>query len=122
MRPVRVRGHLPAGLRGALDTFLAGLVWDLPGSEGEPRDEGDAEPWYGAVWVYCPPQDVPVLARAWAEAGPRLEALREPFGLHAAAPGRWVGRFEEFAALLQGWAEVVDEARCRGWGLIGLPF
>ncbi|MEV4505435.1 hypothetical protein [Streptomyces klenkii] len=117
-----VREHVPADLRSALDTFLAGLFWNLSGSEDDPQDDEDAEPWHGAMWVYCPPPDVPVLAQAWADAGPRLEALRGPFDLHAAHPGRWVGTFEEFAALLRGWAEVVDEAHRRGWGLVGLPF
>ncbi|MFC5721076.1 hypothetical protein ACFP1Z_12945 [Streptomyces gamaensis] len=115
-----VREHVPADLRTALDTFLAGLFRTPPGTGSDP-DEDDAEPWHGALWTYCPPPDVPALARAWSAAGPRLEALREPFGIHAAAPGKWVGRFEEFAGLLHGWAEVVEEARHRGWGLIGLP-
>ncbi|PHQ51984.1 hypothetical protein BLA24_10430 [Streptomyces cinnamoneus] len=115
-----VREHVAADLRSALDTFLGGLFWNLPGSEDDLQEE-DAEHWYGAMWVYCSPPDVLGLAQAWAEAGPRLEALRGPFDLHAAEPGTRVGRFEGFAMLLRGWAEVVDEAHRRGWGLVGLP-
>ncbi|MFC5144761.1 hypothetical protein [Streptomyces aureoversilis] len=115
-----IREHAPADLRSALDTFLAGLIWAPPGADSDPV-EGAAEPWYGEPLVYCPPLDVPALAQAWTTADPRLEALREPFNTYAATPGRWVGRFEEFTTLLHGWAEVVAEARHRGWGLIGLP-
>ncbi|WP_063804333.1 hypothetical protein [Streptomyces roseifaciens] len=115
-----VREHVPADLRTALDTFLAGLIWVPPGADGD-LDEDAAEPWYGAMLVYCPPSGVPALAQAWTAVGPRLEALREPFNTYAAASGKWVGRFEEFTTLLHGWAEVVAEARRRGWGLIGLP-
>ncbi|MEH6375879.1 hypothetical protein V7793_16305 [Streptomyces sp. KLMMK] len=111
-----VREHAPADLRAALDTFLAGLIWD-PGNGSDP-DEDEAGPW----WAYCPPPNVPALAQAWSVAGPRIEELRVPFTVHAAAPGKWVGRFEEFTKLLHGWAEVVEEAHRRGWGLVGLPY
>ncbi|MFI9240317.1 hypothetical protein [Streptomyces sp. NPDC053079] len=117
-----VREHAPADVRAALDTFLAGLFWD-PGTGSDPDEgEGDAEPWHGALWGYCLPSGVPALARAWSVAGPRLEELRAPFAVHAADPGKWVGRFEEFTRLLHGWAEVVEEAHRRGWGLVGLPY
>ncbi|MEV4742518.1 hypothetical protein [Streptomyces sp. NPDC049555] len=117
-----VREHVPADLRTALDTFLAGLIWTPPGTDSDVNvDEADAEPWHGALWAYCPPQDIPALARAWSAAVFRLEELREPFTAHAAAPGKWVGRFEEFIQLLRGWAEVIAEAHRRGWGLVGLP-
>lgn len=100
-----VREHVPGDLRTALDTFLAGLFWVPPGADSDP-DEDVAEPWHGVMWAFCPPGDVPGLAQAWSAAGPRLEELREPFAAHAAAPGQWVGRFEEFTKLLHGWAEV----------------
>ncbi|MEU1674685.1 hypothetical protein ABZ752_22050 [Streptomyces roseifaciens] len=119
-----MREHVPEDLRSALDTFLAGLFWVPPGADDDPDDDpgdGGAEPWHGAMLVHCPPPDVPALAQAWIAAGPGLEALREPFNIHAAAPGKWVGRFEEFITLLHGWAEVVAEADRRRWGLIGLP-
>ncbi|MEU5187525.1 hypothetical protein AB0G83_10320 [Streptomyces klenkii] len=116
-----VREHVPADLRTALDTFLAGLTWVLPGTEGDPQDEDAAAFWYDAMWAYCPPPGVPALAQAWTTAGPRLPTLREPFDTRAAAPGEWVGTFEEFTTLLHGWAEVVAEAHHRGWGIIGLP-
>ncbi|GAA0492944.1 hypothetical protein ACFQ2B_00240 [Streptomyces stramineus] len=116
-----VRGHAPEELRTALDTFLAGLFWVPPGSDDDLQDEDGAEPWYGATWAYCTPSDIPALAHAWSAVGPQLEALRAPFDAHAAKPGKCVGRFEEFTMLLRGWAEVVEEARRRGWGLVGLP-
>ncbi|MFI9311048.1 hypothetical protein [Streptomyces triculaminicus] len=116
-----VREHVPDDLRTALDTFLAGLFWVPSGSDCDLQDEEGAEPWYGAMWVYCTPSDIPALAQAWSAAGSQLETLREPFDAHAASPGKWVGRFEEFTMLLRGWAEVVEEARRRGWGLVGLP-
>ncbi|MFI1255331.1 hypothetical protein ACH4U6_16290 [Streptomyces netropsis] len=115
-----VREHVPGDLRTALDAFLAGLFWAPPGTDSDP-DEDDAEAWHGVMWAYCPPPDVPALVQAWSTCGPRLEELRESFTAHAAAPGKWVGRFEEFTQLLHGWAEVVAEAHHRGWGLLGLP-
>ncbi|MEV4871360.1 hypothetical protein [Streptomyces syringium] len=116
-----LREHAPADLLTALDTFLAGLFWMPPGTDGDDVDEDHANPWHGAMRAYCPPLNVVALAPAWSASGPRLEELRDPFAAHAAAPGRWVGRFEEFTKLLHGWAEVVAEAHHRGWGLIGLP-
>ncbi|MCF3102299.1 hypothetical protein IPZ58_11965 [Streptomyces roseoverticillatus] len=116
-----IREHVPDDLRTALDTFLAGLFWAPPWTDSDPQDEDDTEPSYGAMRTFCPPPDVSVLAQAWSAVGPRLEGLREPFDVHAAAPGEWIGRFEEFSRLLHGWAEAVEEARRRGWGLIGLP-
>ncbi|MEV4921268.1 hypothetical protein [Streptomyces roseoverticillatus] len=116
-----IREHASDDLRAALDTFLAGLFWVPPRTHSDPEDEDGAEPWHGTMRAYCPPPDMPVLAQAWNAVGPQLEALRGPFDVHAAAPGAWIGRFEEFTTLLHGWAEVVEEAHRRGWGLIGLP-
>ncbi|GGP33834.1 hypothetical protein [Streptomyces abikoensis] len=116
-----MREHVPDDLRTALDAFLAGLVWDPPGTGTDPGED-DAEPWHGALWTYCPPPDVPALAQAWDAVVPRLEELRGPFTAHVTAdPGEWVERFEEFTKLLHGWAEVVTQAHRRGWGLVGLP-
>ncbi|MEU4213230.1 hypothetical protein AB0F13_25125 [Streptomyces sp. NPDC026206] len=111
------REYLQADLRMALDTFLAGLTWDLPDTDRGPQHEGGPEHWYDGLLVYCPPRDIPALAQAWAIAGLWLEELREPFDTHAAAPGRWAGTFEEFIRVLHGWAEAVGEAHQRGWGL-----
>ncbi|MEV4440463.1 hypothetical protein AB0K09_15850 [Streptomyces sp. NPDC049577] len=114
-----LREHVVDGLRIPLDTFLAGLFWDL--SDTGPGDQDAAEPWRRRLLVHCPPQDVPALAQAWDVVGPEFGRLRRPFDTHAADPGRWAGTFEEFTAILHGWSEVVTEAHRRGWGLVGLP-
>ncbi|MFD7234909.1 hypothetical protein ACFWAT_06310 [Streptomyces syringium] len=88
---------------------------------GTDADEDHANPWHSAMRAYCPPLNVVAPAQAWSTSGPRLEELRDPFAAHAAAPGRWAGRSEEFTKLLHGWAEAVAEAHHRGRGLIGLP-
>jgi hypothetical protein len=64
---------------------------------------------------------VSALAGHWALAEPLLESLREPYGVHAARPGRWIEDFDEFSVLLREWGVVVTEAGRRGWGLVGLP-
>ncbi|WP_328888855.1 hypothetical protein [Streptomyces sp. NBC_00316] len=39
---------------------------------------------------------------------------------HAAEPGAWIGRFDEFTDLLADWGRVLTEADRRGWGVVGL--
>ncbi|MGW4895309.1 hypothetical protein ACWEQL_24020 [Kitasatospora sp. NPDC004240] len=118
-------------LREALDGFLGGLVWDGPYDPAAPDTDDDdpapaagfpddPEPWRPRVLLLRAPEEVPALVRAWELAAPRLEELREPFGIEAA---RWAGRpgsFEATADLLREWGEVVTRAGERGWGLIGL--
>lgn len=60
------------------------------------------------------------LAATWEQVRPRLGELRGAFTEHAAEPGAWVGRFDEFADLLEDWGRVLTEADRRGWGVVGL--
>lgn len=69
----------------------------------------------------CPPATVHTLTGHWGRAEPLLEDLREPYGVHAACPGRWIEDFDEFSVLLREWGTVVTETERRGWGLVGLP-
>ncbi|MFD8980923.1 hypothetical protein [Streptomyces sp. NPDC059564] len=124
-----MRASAAPGLRGALDRFLGGLVWDGPDGPAETDDEPpaaggfpeDAAPWRPQVLMLRAPDEVPALVHAWELAAPRLEELREAFDAECAG---WAGRprtFDANAALLREWGEVVAGAGARGWGLIGLP-
>ncbi|MFH8595330.1 hypothetical protein [Streptomyces rimosus] len=120
------RLHAAPGLREPLDSFLSGLIW-LPSADPEDdhtvldRESFAQETYAERLLVARPPETVPDLARAWSAVRPLLGTLREPFGEHAACPGRWMADFEEFSELLHGWGEVVGEAGRRGWGVLGLP-
>ncbi|MCX5378480.1 hypothetical protein [Streptomyces sp. NBC_00091] len=118
---------LDASVREAMDTFLAGLIWDADPADDPALTGGGgffpptADPRYPCVLLVCPPEAVPGKARAWARVESRLEELREPF---AAECEGWAGRpdtFEDFTALLREWGGVTTEAARRGWGLVGLP-
>ncbi|MGW3011209.1 hypothetical protein ACWC9R_20580 [Streptomyces sp. NPDC001219] len=122
-----VRGAAGTTLRTALDEFLTGLLWPGPDADSDAGHVDDGLfPSEDGLWRPGPliargPRTVVRLHRCWQRAAPALPRLREPYARHAACPGRWIADFEEFTALLSGWAEVVDEARRRRWGLIGLP-
>ncbi|MBW8092643.1 hypothetical protein IGW14_32910 [Streptomyces hygroscopicus subsp. hygroscopicus] len=108
--------------REALDRFSDALFWhgmaDTPGA-GSPLPERPCT-WDADVLLWCPPDQVPLIAGWWRRARPRLEELREPFDRHAAEPHGWINTFDEFARLLIDWGEVVDTAERRGWGIVGL--
>ncbi|MEW2297745.1 hypothetical protein ABZ719_34460 [Streptomyces sp. NPDC006743] len=118
-----------ASLRGAMDTFLDGLIWDAaPAADAVTADAGGLFPATAGpgparrsrVLLVCPPAAAPGKALAWERVEPRLEELRGPFTAECTG---WAGRpdtFEEFTGLLREWAEVVRETARRGWGLVGL--
>ena len=117
-----LREHVPPEAREHLDAFLVDLIWDA---------EDDAESDDSAITglfpedrrplLTCPPATVHTLTGRWGRAEPLLEDLREPYGVHAACPGRWIEDFDEFSVLLREWGTVVTETERRGWGLVGLP-
>ena len=117
-----LREHVPPEAREHLDAFLVDLIWDA---------EDDAEADDSAITglfpedrrplLTCPPATVHTLTGRWGRAEPLLEDLREPYGVHAACPGRWIEDFDEFSVLLREWGTVVTETERRGWGLVGLP-
>ena len=117
-----LREHVPPEAREHLDAFLVDLIWDA---------EDDAESDDSAITglfpedrrplLTCPSATVHTLTGHWGRAEPLLEDLREPYGVHAACPGRWIEDFDEFSVLLREWGTVVTETERRGWGLVGLP-
>ncbi|MER6547958.1 hypothetical protein [Streptomyces sp. NPDC001250] len=122
-----VRQFADPALARALDAFLARLgVWDDGTDEDDDAADpglfpGDPAPWRPKLLLVCPPATVSEPAAHWSEAEPLPDGLREEHDTHAAAPGRWIGNFDEFAVLLREWAVVVRAAEQRGWELLGLP-
>ncbi|WP_406474421.1 hypothetical protein [Streptomyces platensis] len=122
-----VRDAAGTELRSTLDDFLEALIWWGPEAESDTEHvDADVFPSEDGRWRPGPliargPRSVARLNRCWQEAAPALPQLREPYARHAACPGRWIADFDEFTALLSGWAEVAAEAQRRRWGLIGLP-
>ncbi|MET9527379.1 hypothetical protein [Streptomyces coeruleorubidus] len=120
-----VREHAGPEQRAHLDTFLQGLIRDDGTGTEDDTVSGlfpaDPDPWRRRLLLACPPATVSALAGRWARAEPLLESLREPYGVHAACPGRWIEDFDEFSGLLREWGVVVTEAGRREWGLVGLP-
>ncbi|MFI6689056.1 hypothetical protein [Streptomyces sp. NPDC050485] len=113
-------------LRDSMDRFLNGLIWDEDPARDPALTGGGGffpsatDPRRPRLLLVCPPEAAPGKARAWEWAAPRLEQLNGPF---AAECEGWAGRpdtFDEFAALLREWGDVVTETARRGWGLIGL--
>ncbi|MEV7174186.1 hypothetical protein AB0O18_31380 [Streptomyces sp. NPDC093224] len=124
----KVRGAAGGAVRAALDEFLEGLIWWGPRADVDAEQvDPDLFPSLEGLWRSGPlivrgPATVARLRRSWHEAAPGLEGLRASYGeLAVREPGQWVAGFEEFAELVRGWAEVVDEAERRGWGVIALP-
>ncbi|MET9519511.1 hypothetical protein [Streptomyces sp. NPDC002994] len=122
-----IRLLVDTSVREAMDTFVAGLIWDVdPADDPAPTGGGGFFPpatdrWRPYVLLVCPPEAVPGKARAWERVEPHLEALHEPF---AAESEGWAGRpdtFDNFTGLLSEWGGVTTEAARRGWGLVGLP-
>ncbi|GAA2091089.1 hypothetical protein GCM10009801_56530 [Streptomyces albiaxialis] len=122
-----MRAYAEPSLRAALDTFLAGLIWDaVPEEPGVLREYGgvfpaETDPGRARLLLFSPPEAQPERARAWERAAPRLDELREPFALECAEWGGRPDTFEEFTVLLGEWGDVVTESARRGWGLVGLP-
>ncbi|ANB04447.1 hypothetical protein SAM40697_0485 [Streptomyces ambofaciens] len=118
-----VRDHADPLVRTPLDILLLGLV-----REGlDDTSEHAAPGFFGAdptaargVLLAHPPDGVRELAARWDRARHRLGGLRGAFDEHAAAPGGWVGDFDEFAGLLTDWGHVLSEGARRGWGIVGL--
>ncbi|MFF3501340.1 hypothetical protein [Streptomyces sp. NPDC003247] len=119
-----VRGFADPALREALDGFLGGLIWwgddDEDGETAAGVFPSDPEPWRPSLQLLVPPPAVTALAAHWNRAAPLLTGLREAYDAHASRPGGWIADFEEFAALLGQWADLVDGAARRGWGLLAL--
>ncbi|MFF9567352.1 hypothetical protein [Streptomyces sp. NPDC014685] len=120
-----------ASVRGAMDSFLTGLILDTDPDDGADPDESPA-PAGGSLFpsaagrefpstpLVCPPAAVSDKARVWKRVEPCLDGLREPFAAECAG---WAGRpdtFEGFTALLREWGDVTAEAGRRAWGLVGL--
>ncbi|MER7342763.1 hypothetical protein ABT403_33680 [Streptomyces sp. NPDC000075] len=114
-------------VRGAVDGFLGGLIWDEVPAEDPALTGADgffppaADPRYPHLLLAAPPGAVREKAEAWRRAEPCLGLLRAPF---AAECEGWAGcpeSFEAFTALLREWGGVVTEAARRGWGLVGVP-
>ncbi|WP_326603926.1 hypothetical protein [Streptomyces sp. NBC_01800] len=118
-----VRDHADPLVRAGLDTLLLGLIWNGPDGEAQHTDPGffcdDPSVFYGLLLARSP-DSVRELAATWEQVRPRLGELRGAFTEHAAEPGAWVGRFDEFADLLEDWGRVLTEADRRGWGVVGL--
>ncbi|WP_411078833.1 hypothetical protein [Streptomyces sp. cmx-18-6] len=119
----RLRPHADPRSRTDLDALLLGLIWGGFDGEAQHIDPGffseDPEVSHGLL-VARSPGSVRELALVWERAGPRLGGLRAAFTEHAAAPGGWVGEFDEFVDLLEGWGRVLAEASRRGWGIVGV--
>ncbi|MFE9661314.1 hypothetical protein [Streptomyces sp. NPDC005955] len=109
-------------VRGALDSFLAGLLWVPPGEEDAPEPLLAATPDRpGApLLVSAAPGAAALRAAAWRRAAPHLADLRAPFDARPARPNGWVETYEEFARLVREWGEVTAAAEQRGWGVVGL--
>ncbi|WP_369394004.1 hypothetical protein AB5J72_45420 [Streptomyces sp. CG1] len=122
-----VRQFAAPALTRPLDAFLGhlGMWYDGTDEDDDAPDSGlfpaDPAPWRPRLLLVCPPATVSALAARWSDAEPLLDGLREEYDTHAAAPGRWIANFDEFAVLLREWAVVVRAAEQRGWGLLGLP-
>lgn len=109
-------------LRADGDAFFGRLLIEdfdqhLEGVFPEPSD-----PRFVTMLLACAPETVHALLDVWTRLAPRLPELRAPFDAHAADPGRWIGTFEEFAALTVQWADAVREAARRNWGLAAINF
>ncbi|WP_326698061.1 hypothetical protein OG909_12330 [Streptomyces sp. NBC_01754] len=118
-----VRDYADPPVRTALDTLLAGLIWDGPDGTADHKEPGIFSDDPGVdhgVLVARSPTSVRELAAVWRGVEPRLEELRAPFDEHAAAPGTWCGEFHEFTDLLEDWGRVLAEATRRGWAVVGL--
>ncbi|MET7856885.1 hypothetical protein ABZS81_06620 [Streptomyces sp. NPDC005318] len=118
-----VRDHADPLVRAGLDTLLLGLIWKGLDGEAQHTDPGffcdDPQAFYGLLLARSP-DNVRELAATWEQVRPRLGELREAFTEHAAEPGAWIGRFDEFTDLLEDWGSVLTEADRRGWGVVGL--
>ncbi|MFI1074873.1 hypothetical protein [Streptomyces puniciscabiei] len=117
-----MREFVEPKVREVLDRFIDTLFWHgLEDATGASSGLPDRPcPWDADLSLWCPPDQVPLLAGWWRQAQTHLETLREPFIQHAAEPGGRIGTFESFADLLTDWGEVVTEAERRGWGIVGL--
>ncbi|MFI1740208.1 hypothetical protein [Streptomyces sioyaensis] len=118
-----LRGHADPLVRVGLDTMLLGLIWKGDDGEAQHTEPGffcsDPGFSYGLL-IARSPDSVRELATTWAGVRPRLSGLCRGFVEHAADPGRWIGDFDEFTALLEDWGCVLTEAARRGWGIVGL--
>ncbi|MFE2052784.1 hypothetical protein [Streptomyces sp. NPDC059459] len=118
-----VRHRADPPVRTAVDPLLLGLV-----REGLDETSGHARPgFFGTdptatrgLLLAHPPDGVRELAARWDGALRLLGGLRGAFDEHAAAPGGWVGDFDEFTGLLTDWGDVLSEGARRGWGVVGL--
>ncbi|MER6347374.1 hypothetical protein ACWC10_25475 [Streptomyces sp. NPDC001595] len=121
------REHIAAPMRAEWDALLLELVWDgldgtarhtEPGLFGDDEDDPDA---HGqGVLLARSPGTVRELGARWERIRPGLDGARQAFTEHAAAPEGWVGDFDAFKELLEGWGQVLAEAAGRGWGVVGL--
>lgn len=95
-----VREH--AGPEQRTHAFPHGLVWDNGADTEDDTVHGvsaaDPAHWHRRPLLACPPATVSAPAGHWARAEPLLESLPEPYGVHAACPGRWIEDFDEFSA------------------------
>lgn len=117
-----LRDQVGAPVRSDLDALLLGLIWPGPDGEAEQTDPevfGDDPSLYGLLLARSP-DSARELAATWQRLRPALGTLAAPFTEHAADPDGWVGDFDSFRELLEGWGTVVTEAARRGWAVVGL--
>ncbi|MEV5569178.1 hypothetical protein AB0L06_03955 [Spirillospora sp. NPDC052269] len=117
-----MRDAVDPSLRADGDAFFGRLLAGDTGDHLEPGVFPDQDVRHVAMLVACAPETVQALADVWTRLAPHLHELREPFDVHAAQPGRWIGTFEEFEALTLQWAQVVGEAADRKWALAAINF
>ncbi|MFC5180191.1 hypothetical protein [Actinomadura harenae] len=117
-----MRDAVDPSVRADGDAFFGRLLAEDPGDHLEPGVFPQLDDRHVTMLIACAPQTVRGLADAWTRLAPHLQELRAPFDAHAAEPGRWIGAFEEFEALVVQWADAVREAAARGWGLAAINF
>ncbi|MFJ6687144.1 hypothetical protein [Streptomyces werraensis] len=122
-----LRAFVDAPLRNALDQFSAPLFWGGSDYASETSSFSAAVhpgpcDWASrlSVMLWLKPEEVAELHRFWGQVEPHLDSLREPFNHHLTEPIGWIQDFASFSRLIGEWGDVVSQAACRNWAVIGL--